>query len=136
MEHSPYILRATKFKSMADLCSFLEKYALREIPSQLNPPPNKSKKELDTSVAYIPVDAKVLVSLLSLEEAVKFSHDRSRINGLSLFWAKFSNLLTKHIENSHDKLLLQHLSQARLRKDRTTMEHIIYEPATGISLPE
>jgi hypothetical protein len=87
-------------------------------------------------VAYIRVNAQILVSLLSLEEAVKFSHDRSRINGLSLFWAKFSSLLTKHIENSHDKLLLQHLSQARLRKDRTTMEHIIYEPATGISLSE
>ncbi len=129
MKDSPYMLEATKFESMNELHAFLSNHAIKDIPTHLSNPDNNASTEPkvgNNSYIMISVDTGILSALLSLEEAVNSSSDRSRLCARALYWSDVSSFISSEIESGSDPLLKNHLEQARQHVYADKMEEFIY----------
>jgi len=129
MKDSPYLLEATSFESMDDLHSFLSNHAIKDIPSHLSDPENTDLKESgsdDGSHIMVSVDTGILSALLSLEQAVNSSSQRSELCPRALYWSDVSLFISKEIESGQDPLLKKHLEQAKEHIYADKMKEYIY----------
>ncbi|MEZ8307010.1 hypothetical protein AB6D74_21565 [Vibrio cyclitrophicus] len=133
MKDSEHLLEATKFEKMDDLHQFLTNHTLKNIPKSVmddnvdnnNKIIEKSKAD-DNSHVYFSVDKGVLVTLMSLESAVKSSQSDKTISGYANYWSKVSELITAEIERSNDRRLKSKLSKAKAYINPESMENLIY----------
>lgn len=128
MKDSEYLLKATKFDTIEALHQFLTNHALKKVPKYVMDDNIDDSQNLpNESQVYFSVDTGILVSLLSIEKAVKLSPVNKSINGYARYWSKVSELITKEIERSNDKILKFKLNNAMMNINIDSMENIIYE---------
>lgn len=128
MKDSEYLLKATKFDTIEVLHQFLTNHALKKVPKYVMDDNIDDSQNLpNESQVYFSVDTGILVSLLSIENAVKLSPINKNINGYARYWSKVSELITKEIERSNDKNLKFKLKNAMMNINVDSMEDIIYE---------
>lgn len=129
MKSSPFLLQATKFKTMDELHEFLKNHALGEIPTHLRDPEGNDSNKEDNSELFVSVNPGTLGALMSLEAAVRNASKPALISGKARYWANISNLIVSHIKNGTDSLLKQHLNIAEKHLDTKQMDGLIYEPS-------
>lgn len=124
MKDSPLLLRASNFKSIEELDSFLNRHML-SLPNEPNEP--REEQEMGVREVCISVDENILTALLSLESAVS-SADQKLVSTKARYWSKFSSLLQFEIENnSYDPEMCRALQCARNRTNPALMQGLIYE---------
>lgn len=131
MKDSEYILQATKFEKMEDLHQFLTNHALKDIPKHvmndnIDDREKYSSSSKNESYVYFSVDKGILISLMSLERAVKSPSKNKNISGYAKYWCKVSELITKEIERSNDRNLKSKLEAAKPHINPQAMENLIY----------
>lgn len=137
MKGSPRLLEVARFESMDELHEFLKNHALRDIPLHLqNPehlstPAGKQHPARDdlTDQVVISIDTGVLTALISLTNAVANSKNRVSLCSKAIYWARFTELVVREIEDGYNSDLQHHLSLARLHSNASHMEKLIYEAA-------
>lgn len=130
MKDSPYLYRATMFSTMDELNAFLEKHRILEVPPQASDPERKAQKEeVEASEAVLSISVPFLVSLLSLDAAVKASTNRDRVCGAAEFWSSVAEKVQSEIIGGTKRLLKKHLEAALKLIDPKKMEALIYVPA-------
>lgn len=130
MEDSPYLFKASNFKNMEELDTFLKNHALSEIPYHMRDPEREESVTLD--VVYIHVSVGVLTILLSIEMAVELAKRKpataqSAVSGYAAYWTQFSKALVNDINKGHDRVLKDYLKTARMQARADIAEDFIYE---------
>lgn len=134
MKESPYLMEATKFDSMEELNTFLQNHAIKNIPSHLSEPENikateSQEQNEESSHVMVSIDSGILSALISLEEAVNTSKNKSNLSAHAIYWAEVSRLIKSEITNGGDPLLKKHLEDALPHIKPESMEKIIYAAA-------
>lgn len=129
---SPFLLRATSFKTIKELDEFLEKHALKKLPLHLEDPEHLQKTppiEKPHSKVIFGLDAGILTQLISLERAVNSALALGKRHpcGRAVRWAQISSKLSVHLKSQGTqpefKLMLK---SAEANADPARMEHLIY----------
>ncbi len=129
MKESEYILNATKFQTIDELHIFLMNHALNNKSTFYNKEkksPNIKNKLESNSHVYFSVDQGILVTLLSLEHAVKSSSKNRPISGYAKYWSKVSELITNEINRCNDRNLKTILIKAEKNIKPELMGDLIY----------
>lgn len=128
MRDSRHLLRATNFKTMEELDSFLEHHAFRNLPRYLD---DRSLLEDGANSSrvrpriVIGLDPAILTILLSLAEAVR--ETKREVCGRARRWAVFCDRLTAHLEAQCEQPELRGmLATARLGVDISAVRDLIY----------
>ena len=131
MKNSPYILRATNFNSMTELNIFLKNHLIKDIPSHLSDPTKSIERDntRPNKQVLISVDKGILTALISLQRAVSRSTKPDKISGLAKYWSEISWLIEEEINQSYDRLLKEHLKEAKRNLAPGKMEALIYDTA-------
>lgn len=117
LKDSKYLFKASKFKNIEDLSSFLEKHTL-------NLESNK-EKNLDNKEILISINENILTALFSIEKAVEISSEK--VNSKSLYWFNFSKKLKKEINNNNKYITFRNMvKKAELNVDPKLFKEIIY----------
>ena len=121
MKDSPFLLKASHFKSMKELHLFLENHAARlPVFSEIDDNCDDESPE-----AYVTIDENILIALFSLEEAVERA--RQEVSPLASYWAAFSKRLKHEIENfSFDPKITSAYEAALTKIDVSLMKETIY----------
>ncbi|UQY33060.1 hypothetical protein K8U54_15120 [Pseudomonas fulva] len=133
MEDSPYLFKASNFKNMEELDTFLKNHALSEIPYHMKDPERKESATTTPDTVYIHVSVGILTILLSLEMAVGLAKIKSitekpaLINGYAAYWSQFCKVLVNDIQKSHDRVLTGYLETARAHASADLAKEFIYE---------
>lgn len=132
MEDSPYLFKASNFKNMEELDTFLKNHALSEIPYHMKDPERKESATAIPDTVYIHVSVGILTILLSLEIAVgqaklNSAKDKPAISGYAAYWSQFCKALVNDINNSHDRVLMGYLETARAHASPDLAKEFIYE---------
>lgn len=134
MKDSPRLLEVARFESMNELHEFLKNHALRDIPLHLQNPDHLSspagkqhtaRDDLADQVV-ISIDTGVLTALISLTNAVANSKNRVSLCSKAIYWAKFTELVVREIDDGYNSDLQHSLSLARLHANASHMEKLIY----------
>lgn len=145
MKDSPRLLEVARFASMEEFHKFLENHALREIPEHLQNPDylktpaaaaNDSNADKPGQV-IVSIDTGVLTALLSLKAAVveatkkaQESPPSRQLCSKAIYWARFTDLVVKDIEEGLDSKLIGHLEAAQQHANAAYMEDLIYATAS------
>ncbi len=120
LKDSPFLYKATKFKTMEELNLFIENHVFQRHPNE----DNQQELDNDLSIA-ISINTDHLSILLSLKEAVDKS--KKMVSPKAAYWASFTTALVNEIENNlYDTDLLSCLSEARASVDHTKFSEVIY----------
>ncbi|ELP98740.1 hypothetical protein [Pseudomonas syringae] len=134
MEDSPYLFRASHFRSMKELDTFLRNHALAQIPYHMKDPERKESASALPDTVYIHVSVGILTILLSLEKAVEQAKcspeaGKQNISGYAAYWSRFYRALANDINNSNDRVLQGYLETARKHASPELAQEFIYEAA-------
>lgn len=134
MKDSPRLLEVARFQNMEDLHEFLNNHALRQIPQHLQDPDYLSMptskdhcaKDNLANQVVISIDTGVLTTLISLKQAVSNSKCEASLCSKAIYWARFTDLVVREIEDSYNSDLQHYLNIARLHSNASHMEKLIY----------
>lgn len=127
MRDSPLILEALQFESLAEVTEFLKQNALKDIPDCDPKDLDLTIDEIDIkSQVFIQIDAGILTTLLSIQQAILHADKSREICGTARYWADVTVLVTKNIVNGNDRLLKNHLDVAMKHCDGKKMEKLVY----------
>ncbi|SUD78579.1 Uncharacterised protein [Pseudomonas putida] len=101
------------FSSVEEFDVFMLRNALGELPSSLTDPSGARNRVLSPDKLHIAVNVEILTDLISLKMGVDQLPNVSEAHGLALYWSKFSDLLTMHIDSGYDPELKRYLRSAR-----------------------
>ncbi|MGE1152245.1 hypothetical protein [Pseudomonas kitaguniensis] len=145
MKDSPRLQEVARFADMEELHKFLENHALREIPEHLQNPdylktPAAAANDSDADKpgqVIVSIDTGVLTALLSLkaavDEATKATQEKPtgrQLCSKAIYWARFTDLVVKDIEEGLDSDLIEHLEAAQHHANASHMEDLIYATAS------
>ncbi|MBA1245711.1 hypothetical protein [Pseudomonas japonica] len=135
MKNSPYLLEASGFENMDELHEFLSNHALKELPQRLKLPRNQGKNltkhnsNKSEERVLISISTPLMTSLVSLRDAVSSASKPDQVHAKAKYWAAFTMLVSTHIREGFDEVLLESLTVAESRTDPESMLKFIYESA-------
>lgn len=134
LENSPYLFRASNFKSMQELDTFLTNHALNEVPYHMKDPERTQSATALPDTVYIHVSVGILTILLSLNKAVELAKRSPEaltqtISGYAAYWSRFCRALVKDIDKGNERVLKDYLETARKHASPELAQEFIYETA-------
>ena len=110
---------------------FLKNHLIKDIPSHLSDPTKSIERDntRPNKQVLISVDKGILTALISLQRAVSRSTKPDKISGLAKYWSEISWLIEEEINQSYDRLLKEHLKEAKRNLAPGKMEALIYDTA-------
>lgn len=126
MKDSEFLLKASNFKTMAQLNTFLENHTLKNIPNISNKNNNESKD--DNLKVYISVDEEKIAALLSIGRAIENSKDMNKVSAKALYWKQLGEEIVKEINNNHSYSQYRNIvTNAKNKIQSNLFDKVIYE---------
>lgn len=85
LKDSSFLFKASNFKNMEQLNTFLENHALKNIPNTFNDDKDNPKENNEAKV-YISIDEEKIATLLSIGVAIDNSKDHNKISSKAIYW--------------------------------------------------
>lgn len=127
MKDSEFLLKASYFKDIEQLNTFLEKHTLKNIPNTSKNKKDKNQLEDDLKV-YISIDEEKIATLLSIGKAVENSKDISKISSKAIYWKKLGEEIIKEIDNNHSYAQYKNIvANAKNKIQASLFNKVIYE---------
>ena len=136
MKDSEFLLKASNFKDMEQLNTFLENHTLKNIPNVSNNKENKNlsnnkeNKNLsdDDLKVYISVDEEKLAALLSIGKAIEESKYINKVSSKAIYWKQLGEEIIKEINNNHSYTQYKSIVEnARNKIQANLFDKVIYE---------
>jgi hypothetical protein len=127
MKDSEFLLKASNFKSMEQLNTFLENHTLKNIPNMSNKKKDNTK-ENDSLKVYISVDEEKIAALLSIGKAVENAKDLNKVSSKAIYWKQLGEQIVKEINNNHSYAQYKHIvANAKNKIQANLFDKVIYE---------
>lgn len=127
MKDSEFLLKASNFKNMEQLNTFLENHTLKNIPNIFNEKKN-STKENDNLKVYISVDEEKIAALLSIGRAVENAKNLNEVSSKAIYWKQLGEQIVKEINNNHSYAQYKHIvANAKNKIQANLFDKVIYE---------
>ena len=127
MKDSEFLLKASNFKDMEQLNTFLENHTLKNIPNNSNNKKDKIQSDDDLKI-YISVDEEKIAALLSIGKAVEESKDINKVSSKAIYWKQLGEEIVKEINNNHSyaqyKIIVKN---AKNKIQANLFDKVIYE---------
>lgn len=126
MKDSEFLLKASNFKTMEQVNTFLENHTLKNIPDISNKSNNESKS--DNLKVYISVDEEKIAALLSIGRAIENSKDMNKVSAKALYWKQLGEEIVKEINNNHSYSQYRNIViNAKNKIQANLFDKVIYE---------
>lgn len=127
MKDSAFLLKASSFKEMEQLNTFLENHTLKNIPNVSNDKKDKTKSEDDLKV-YISVDEEKIAALLSIGKAIENAKDLNNVSSKAIYWKQLGEEIVKEINNNHSYAQYKNIVvNAKNKIQASLFDKVIYE---------
>lgn len=127
MKDSEFLLKASNFKDMEQLNTFLENHTLKNIPNVSNNKKGKTQSDDDLKV-YISVDEEKIAALLSIGKAVEESKDINKVSSKAIYWKQLGEEIVKEINNNHSYVQYKNIvANAKNKIQANLFDKVIYE---------
>jgi len=127
MKDSEFLFRASSFKNIEQLNTFLENHTLKNIPNEYNEKKDRIKSEDDLKV-YISVDEEKIAALLSIGKAIENAKDLKNISSKAIYWKQLGEEIVKEINNNHSYAQYKNIVQNAKNKIQPNLfDKVIYE---------
>lgn len=127
MKDSEFLLKASGFKNIEQLNTFLENHTLKNIPNEYNNKKDKNKSDDDLKV-YISVDEEKIAALLSIGKAVENAKDLKNISSKAIYWKQLGEEIVKEINNNHSYTQYKYIIENAKNKIQSNLfDKVIYE---------
>lgn len=124
MKDSEFLLKASSFKSMENLNTFLENHTLKNIPNIAN---NNQTKD-DKLKVYISVDEEKIAALLSIGRAIENSKNLNNVSSKAIYWKQLGEEIVKEISNNHSYAQYRSIvTKAKNKIQADLFDKVIYE---------
>ena len=127
LKDSGFLFKASNFKNMDQLNTFLENHALKNIPNTFNDDKDNLKKNNEAKV-YISIDEEKIATLLSIGVAIDNSKDHNKISSKAIYWKKLGEEIVKEINDN--KIYSQYKNLIEKAKNKINPDlfgKVIYE---------
>ena len=126
MKDSKFLLKASNFKNMEQLNTFLENHTLKNIPDISNKTNNESKD--DNLKVYISVDEEKIAALLSIGRAIENSKDMNKVSSKAIYWKQLGEEIVKEINSNNSYSQYRNIViNAKNKIQANLFDKVIYE---------
>ena len=127
MKDSEFLLKASNFKDMEQLNTFLENHTLKNIPNVSNNKKDNTQSDDDLKV-YISVDEEKIAALLSIGKAIENSKDINKVSSKAIYWKQLGEEIVKEINNNHIYAQYKNIVENAKNKIQANLfDKVIYE---------
>ena len=127
MKDSDFLLKASNFKDMEQLNTFLENHTLKNIPNVSNNKKDNTQSNDDLKV-YISVDEEKIAALLSIGKAIENSKDINKVSSKAIYWKQLGEEIVKEINTNHSYAQYKNIvANAKSKIQANLFDKVIYE---------
>lgn len=127
MKDSDFLLKASNFKNMEQLNTFLENHTLKNIPNISKNKKDNTQSNDDLKV-YISVDEEKIAALLSIGKAIENSTDINKVSSKAIYWKQLGEEIVKEINTNHSYAQYKNIvANAKSKIQANLFDKVIYE---------